>query len=508
MMRRPLPVSPAALIAAFFLVTRAVAAPPLTVSQEQAQIQANQGTVAQSDFEKQMDDFEFSSRLAANPQVPIGQRIMADYGGYYAFNYLSADDPSQNTHILRDSELGGFAILNLDNVQTVFFRGHLSYRDYGDGDAFPGGIEGRGEHAAVDQAYYQFDLQKYLAAYDHQSIRDDAMVRLGRQTVGWANNLAFYQNIDGGLLDLTHGPLSFEGVAGITVPDTVDFDTSRPNFDDSTTRGFFGAMLSYQVGQNRPFVYFLSERDLNRSGPLITANGGGAILTNFDYNGVYVGAGSTGNLNDHLLYAAELVGEGGNDLSNSFVLHGTTAAPVIQSRDAIQAFAADGRLDYAFADSHNTRASAEIILATGDRDRVSSTNDTFGGNEPHTNDRAFNGFGLLNTGVAFAPQVSNVIISRVGLSAQPFPNADPFRKLQVGTDVFLFDKMLDHAPIDEPTQSGVYLGWEPDIFVNWQITSDVAFVMRYGAFFPGQTIGKIEGLRSRQLFFTGVTLAF
>jgi len=47
---------------------------------------------------------------------------------------------------------------------------------------------------------------------------------------------------------------------------------------------------------------------------------------------------------------------------------------------------------------------------------------------------------------------------------------------------------------------------EPDIYLNWQITSDLALSVRYGAFFPGDAIendGKV-----RQFLYTGVTIAF
>jgi len=491
----------------FLMISRALAAPPLNVGQEEAQITANQATLAESQFQKQLDQFQSSTRLAANPDIPIGQRMFIDYGAYYSFNYLSADDPSQNTHILRDSEVGAYGTVSLDNVQTVFVRGHLSYRDYGRGDAFPGGIEEHGEHSALDQAYYQFDLQHYLSAYKNTNTHDDMLVRIGRQTVAWGNSVAFNQNIDGGVFDFTKGALTVEAVAGITVPDTIDFDTSRPGFDDRTERGFFGAIASYQLEQNKPFVYILSQRDFNSQDTLITTGNAGAIATRFSYDSFYIGAGSAGNLNDHLLYSAELVAEGGNDLSNSFVLSGGNANAVPQTRDPIRAFAADGKLDYVFSDSHNTRLSAEVIAATGDSDRM-STNATFGGNAPHTVDHAFNGFGLLNTGVAFAPLASNVVATRVGISSQPFNNIAAFRKLEIGGDVFMFNKWRAHAPIDEPSTNGTYLGWEPDLFINWQITSDVSFALRYGAFFPGTTISKVESDQSRQLLFTGVTIAF
>ena len=481
------------------------AEPPPVSPQEDANLAAGKAAVTESDFQRQLNQFQYNSRVHANDQIPADQRVFVDYGAYITFNYLSVDDPTNDNHGLRETDLVAYGQLNLDNVQQLFVRGRMSIRDYNAGDSFGGGVQGTGQHSTVEQAYYRFDLQKYLAAYKGVSTNDDASVQLGRQSIIWGNGLSFNQDIDGGVLDLIKGPIAFEGVAGVSVPDTIDFDTSRPGFNDRTTRGFFGALLSAQVDKNHPYAYFLSERDFNSSRPFVIDTGGASLTTNFDYNSDYIGVGSTGSVSDRLLYGVEGALENGNTLSNSYVRTSGGIASAPQKKAAIVAFAGDGRLDYVFPDTHQTRASAELIVASGDHDRE-VTNNTFGGVRPGTKDLAFNGFGLLNTGLAFAPDVSNVMIERVGISTEPFNAYSWFRKFEVGADVFIFGKYLEEAPIDEPTSGGRYLGWEPDFFVNWQITSDVTLAMRYGNFFPSDRI--LSGDRVRQLFFTGVTVAF
>ena len=69
----------------------------------------------------------------------------------------------------------------------------------------------------------------------------------------------------------------------------------------------------------------------------------------------------------------------------------------------------------------------------------------------------------------------------------------------------MFDKLKRGGAIDEPTEDRRYLGWEPDVFVNWQVTDDVTLVMRYGLYFPGSAIPKDD---TRQFFYAGVTYAF
>ncbi|MGA2233146.1 MAG: hypothetical protein ABSH22_19765, partial [Tepidisphaeraceae bacterium] len=425
---------------------------------EPANLGADQAQVAEANFQRQLDQFQYNSRLHVNEDIPPDQRVLVDYGAYATFNFLSVDDPNGDQHVLRETDLIGYADMNLDNVQSVFVRGRMSYRDYNPGESFGGGIQGTGQHSSVEQAYYRFDLQKYLGAYKGIGTNDDVSVQLGRQTVIWGNGLVFNQDIDGGVADIIKGPINVEGVAGVTVPDTIDFDTSRPGFNDRTERGFFGLLAGTQVGRNHPYFYFLSQRDLNSDHPLLTSTAGGTITTNFDYNSYYYGIGSTGSLNDRLAYGVEAAGEAGNTLSNSFTLPSAGGiTPISQKTEQIAAFAGDFRLDYVFPDPHDSRASGEVIMASGDHDR-GITNNTFDGVRPGTRDLAFNGFGLLNTGLAFAPDVSNVLITRVGASTEPFNSSPIFRKLEIGSDIFLYDKYLEQAPIDEPSDPGRYLG--------------------------------------------------
>jgi hypothetical protein len=112
----------------------------------------------------------------------------------------------------------------------------------------------------------------------------------------------------------------------------------------------------------------------------------------------------------------------------------------------------------------------------------------------------------LNTGLAFSPSVSNLMAFRVGASTFPFPDSRRLGRLQVGTDFFVFNKMREDGGIDEATQSGRYLGVEPDVYLNWQVTSDVTLVLRYGVFFPNSDV--VLNDDARQFFYGGVTFAF
>jgi hypothetical protein len=452
---------------------------------------------------QQLQQMQIDQRIRVNQSIPADQRLLIDYGGYFTFDYLSLDDSSNNNHGLRDYDLVTYLRLNFDNANEVFLRSVTDYHDFNPGDSFDG-YGSRLINPDLDRAYYRFDIGKALAGYTGKVSNNDLIIQGGRDFVYWANGLVLAQVLDGGKLDFTAGPLALEIIGGVTPTRTVDFDSSRPAYDHNTRRGFYGALLSAQVADHRPFIYGLVQRDYNNSGPYaeqIT----GPIDTRYSYNSDYLGFGSTGSITDKLSYGAEFAWEFGNDLSNSFMASGLSLIPVSQTRDYINAYAWDFQLNYLAEATHQTRLSAEMIAASGDADRGTTSN-TFDGNTPGTPDNAFNAFGLLNTGLAFAPNVSNIMAFRLGAATLPLPHVVALRRLQAGTDLFLFSKFQRNAPIDESTKDRSWLGIEPDVYVNWDITSDVTLALRYGVFFPDSRAFPSD--KVRQFVYAGITFAF
>ncbi len=449
-------------------------------------------------YQRQLDEIQRQTALLANPAVPAGQRLLFDYGGYVTASYLSVDDLNHDNHGLRQYDLVGYGRLNLDDVQELYFRGRLTWQDFNPGDSF----DGRGDRfqARVDRAYYRFDLQKEMSAYEGRQTDYDVAILGGRQLQYWANGLTLVQTLDGVVVDLAYKTVDLQLLAGITPPDSIDNDSTRPHFDTNTHRGFYGAMLAKQAGEHRPFLYFLSQQDYNHDYQHII----GPVTTHYHYNSYYIGTGSSGTLGEHFTYGLEAVYEGGSGLSNSFTTAGGALQQVPQTKEEINAFAGDFRMDYLLNDLNKTRFSLEAIAASGDRDRAQTTN-TFGGNKSGTDDLAFNAFGQVANGLAFAPTVSNIYILRVGGSTFPMPSSALFRQLQVGLDMFAFGKWSDRAPIDEPSLHKGFLGVEPDLFLNWQIKSDVTFALRYGMFFPSVALRSHD---SRQFLYGGLTFAF
>jgi hypothetical protein len=466
------------------------------------------GAQLERDLRQQdLQQYELDTRFRADQSVPADQRLLLDYGAYVIYSYLSVDDYAHNNHGLREGDLFAYLRANLDGAQEFFVRTRVGFQDFNNGDNFDGPNNYRSIGFDLDRAYYRLDLSRYNAAYGKNVLGmngsdGNVVIEGGRDLVYWANGLVMAQVIDGVMVDMSRSGLDLQLIAGVTPVRTVDFDSSRPAFYYNTRRGFFGGMLSEQVGTVRPFFYGLVQRDYNSDNNLAE----GPIDTRFSYNSYYLGTGASGPLSDRLRYSVEAAYEGGNTLSNSFQLSPLGGLiPEPQTRDSINAYAADARLDYAFTGAHQSRLGAELILASGDDDRGNSST-TFNGNKSGTKDNSFNGFGLLNTGLAFAPEVSNILALRLGGSTFPLPDSPVFRRFQIGTDFFILGKLDHHAPIDEPTNNHRYLGVEPDIYLNWQATSDVTVALRYGVFVPSSRNFVRDA--SRQFFYATVTYGF
>jgi hypothetical protein len=470
-----------------------------------AQDQITQAQVNLDRFERQLEQFQQDNRLDIDRSVPAGQRMLVEYGGTLTFSFMALDDADQNTHILRQPTLTLYGHVNLDGAHDFLLRIRSSYRDFNTGDDF----DGRGDdwiEPTLDRGVYRFDLRHAVLASGGERMDGNLIVEAGRQLVQWGNGLSLSRDLDGLVVTGEYKRLTLRGLAGRTRNSSNDFDSSRPHFDTDTRRNIFGGSLSVNLGKHRPYIYGITQIDDNRDDPLVAFFEGlpPGIVTRFHYETFYIGGGSKGSLTDRLTYSLEVVYEGGEGLSNSFT---PTTPPVQmgQTLEDVEAWAMDLQLNFVPGDANRSLFSFEVLLASGDDDRGTTTN-TFNGNAPGTNDNAYNGFGYINTGMAFGPNASNLLMFRLGASTYPLVNSRLFQRMQVGADVFVLNKFDADAPIDESTGAERYLGTEADLFVNWQVLSDVILTLRYGVFFPGDAI--LTDKDERHFVYTGVTYAF
>ncbi len=441
-------------------------------------------------FQRQLDLIQQENRIAIDPNVPVSQRALVEYGGFASFAFMAIDDSTGADHILRQSDLNMYARVNFDNVHEFFVRGRSTFRDFNSGHSFDGQDEDLVE-PTLDRAYYRFDAARAVRVHEGRDPGGVFNVTLGRQLVVWGNGLALSLVMDGGVLTFGRGNLTADLLGARSRESQVDLDSSRPGFNGDMDRDFIGIKVNYMASPNtKLYAYGLWQDDDNGT---VASSG-----TMYNYQSYYIGGGIEGTAGDNWLYGVEVVGEGGTSFSNT-----ATA----QTREDIQAWAVDARVDYLLLDQASTRFTLEVLVASGDDDRASSTSNTVGGNTSGTNDNAFNGFGLINTGLAFSPSASNLVMARLGVSTYPFRGHGILDRLQVGANGFLFGKYRNAAPINEGTDmTHTYLGSEVDVFFNWQITSDLSWSTRYGVFFPGADISADHD--ARHLLYTGVTLAF
>lgn len=433
--------------------------------------------------------------------LQIYERSLFEVGGYTTFTYVNLDDPQDNNRTLWQPEVTIFGRAVIDGAHTFFVRADFQYQAFSEGDSWDGRGDGWDE-PFLDRYWYEFDLNRAQASSGTPVSGVNFNIRAGRQFVDWGAGLALSEILIAARPRIVFQPaelgeFSLEGLAGVTPSDDsiTDFDASRNGFNTDTSRGYFGGLVRYTTRADNQFwgyvLYMPDYNDGDKSRFPIEPND-----VNFEYEAFYVGLGAEGAFSPQLRYLGEFVYEFGN--SQSDPLRGP------QQEQDISAFAARGQLAWYFRDINRTSLFFETFFGSGDRDRQVTT-DTVGGNLAGTTDRAFNSLGFAYTGLAFAPAISNVVVARVGASTTPFPNSGIFSGIQVGIDLNISGKILADAPIEEPTNDDHYLGFEPDFTLNWQLTSDLSFVARYGIFFPGAAI---EQKDVRQFIYLGMSLSF
>lgn len=424
-----------------------------------------------------------------NEQAGVGFNA----GGWATFGLFNYEDAASDEHTLRQFEIRGWASLNINGVHKFYFRGLTGWDDWNDGDN-PATYHGD-EYTAprVERAWYALDIGRLLGGPGAASSAFGAKVKVGRAfaTIGTAFVLSM--PLDMIQFDVRADNWRLMALLGKTVPWIANIDTSA-DIVTHQDRCFWGFELAYEgLDHHRPFAYFLATQD--HSGPEPDAPG-----QKYDYSSRYIGLGSEGNLVlPNLRYQAELVGEFGKTYSE-----GATAGV---GRDNICAFGADALLEYLFDVRTSPKISVEYMFGSGDADRRASSSATIGGNRLGSSDNAFNAFGFRDTGIAFAPTVSNMNIYVLGASFFPFENYKLFEKMELGSKTFFYHKANSGGPISDTTAntSSQWVGWEWDVYCNWRIASDLMWTIRYGAFQPGAAFDDPE---CRQFLFTAITYSF
>lgn len=454
-----------------------------------AQMQLNTGQQQMSFIDRQRGlARETEARMQEN--LPASQKIRVDYGGWYNNYFITFDDGIKSNRTLRQYEMRLWMSLNADRgIHEGYARMRVTYLDWNTGDNYTGNDDDL-NGPNLERGWYQFDLTKALQLYEGFDSPLGVKFKIGRDLINTGTGYAISLPLDHVRLQTDLFNFETSMLYGRTPSSTPNIDTSRP-VQDHSNRDFWIIEERYKGwDKHEPFVYIAWQEDHTREDPP-------NLLQSYKYDSRYVGWGSTGELIDNLKYGTEWVVERGSSYGNQRFLHAND----------IKAWAFDQRLDYYFRHKMKPVLSAEYMFASGEPTRLGSPTNAAGGVSHGYLDHSFVGFGYRDTGISYAPRLSNIHIWRVGGTFRPFPDVDVVRDMELGTDLYLFWKNRSVAAASDPVadeQSG-YLGWEADHYVNYRIFSDLSFTVRVGTFFPGSAYSETSG---RPFILTGITWSF
>ncbi len=456
------------------------------------------GLVATAAAENGIETYEEQMRVRLDQQAPGATGTSIDGGGWFSFAIFNYDDQQARRHrTLRKYDLRLWGAASYQDVHSAYLRVLTSYEDWNSGDNPMGYGDDYKEFEFV-RAWYQFNVDEFIARQTGQEQNYDLSVRVGRQLIELGTGLAMVWPLDAIRVNAEVCDLELMGFVARSIDDYPNIDKSDPVYTHQD-RWFWGLQARYTgLRGHSLFAYYLSNHDMTSPKEPDPAR---RAIQDYDYTSQYIGIGSEGQfVLPNMKYQVELVGETGRT-------HSYFQGP-FEDQDDICAWALDVQLAYYFPTRMRPKVWAQYLYASGDNDRDFSTTSTAGGNRPGTVDNAFNGFGFRDTGISYAPEISNLQMWQLGGSFLPFEQTSWGKNLELGTKVYFYAKAAGGGPTDDTTIDNAnsrYLGWEWDAYVDWRITSDVSVTVRYGAFQPGAAY---EDSDCRQFLYAALTYSF
>ena len=460
-----------------------------------------------------VQDAEYRRQYFGN--TPIAERLLVDVGGYFRYGFNAIDDATSTAQYLSNYDLRLYGRVELDGYLRFFGRLRFQYNDWNTiGDFAP---SGEGWQNPIGEIYWaEVDLGNWVATQEGVAPSWSARTRVGRQFIFWASGLTLAEYMYAATADVTVGPFAWQGLVGLTSgSDTVDWDTSRPGYDNDTARLYLGAKLDLQLGEHVPYFFYLAQFDQN-AGQVADLPPGVPpafqATTEFGYDSQYWGVGANGALGPDLLYRAEFALETGTTYTDS-IKHDPSLPPdqlaQPQYTTPVLAQAGLAGLTWLARDTTDARVDIQLLAGSGSAYRLDSGN-TYGGIAPGHTDTSFNSLGYINTGLVLAPQPANMLIPSLALSASPFKGNEMFGDTRISVNAFMYVRWDANAPISVPTTLGGsnLVGSEYDFNVDWRIYSDVNMSLRYGLFVPNNAVFGATEDEPRQFFYVGVTYAF
>ncbi|MCH2138370.1 MAG: alginate export family protein [Phycisphaerales bacterium] len=454
-------------------------------------------------LEQEMLDAQIEQRLADYEGQTAFERMTFDYGTSLRVGIAGLQNSTGQDSTMFQYEANLFANMVVDGGHRFFGNLRFLYNQY---DVHRGSNEDGFLIPYGNRYWYEFDLKGLQRATEGGAGDVGLKIRAGRMFSNWNSGAIYSNDLYGVRMRGDWEQWSWEAIFGRTASSGFyDFDPGRPSYDSNTNRLLYGVRGAYAVGSDLElFVSNFWQRDHNDPNVQTVDIGGIVYQHDFTYNSQYLSLGGSGTVGPEFLWTAEFIHETGRGTSRMQIQPDLTA---LQTTEDISAWA--GVVNMAWTPSGiatRPRMDATIAFGTGDNDRFTAAG-SMAGNTPGTQDRSFQSLGYVNTGLAAAPTLSNLMMLRVGASTGVA--IDPRRPdaLRMGLDVFVYGQQDSNAPMSIPTGSGTFAGWALDGKVDWRLTSDVSFTVRGGVYFPPPGVAPAADF-TRHFVYGGFTYAF
>ena len=281
------------------------------------------------------------------------------------------------------------------------------------------------------------------------------------------------------------------GYSGLILkPVSLILMSSSDNADQSNSSVYFAAprlieklevLFTVPVNIN---VSLLLQQDLRSSGQLIpvgeqyqtvTGLSGGSLNTE------YLGVGISGAFASSFYYNAFLYGSTGSTLS--YQPDSTSVTGFSYQYAPIYALLGGFGLKYYMEQTLSSRLEFQAVYSSGNADSASYL-------EGNTSSYStmFVPISQQVIGVAFMPQLGNLVMLNLNFSIKPLGRSDAvWKNLQLMARVLSYFRPTT-GPISQPglsaTSSALYLGTEPDLIANFRPFSDFGLVLSAGVFLP------------------------
>ena len=349
------------------------------------------------------------------------------------------------------------------------------------------------------EASYNFTLAvPYLFNLDYLNVNWRVLpwvsATLGRFTFTDFSGYVLNHTLDGAQFEQDFSFVKVTEAVGysglILKPVSLILMSSSDNADQSNSSVYFAAPrliekleVLFTVPVNIT-VSLLLQQDLRPGGQLIpvgeqyqtvTGLSGGSLNTE------YLGVGVSGAFASSFYYNAFLYGCTGSTLS--YQPDSTSVTGFSYQYAPIYALLGGFGLKYYVEQTLSSRLEFQAVYSSGNAD---STSYLEGNTSSYST--MFVPISQQVIGVAFMPQLGNLVMLNLNFSIKPLGRSDAvWKNLQLMARVLSYFRPTT-GPISQPglsaTSSALYLGTEPDLVANFRPFSDFGLVLSTGVFLP------------------------